>query len=139
MYVIKYEEYPGFYRIGFVADRFFYERLKDHAKATGLTPIVVLAFEQTSNWTKYHPEQIEYDLQSAVARDLVETGFLEKFDLDYVRECGDYGFQYNGSEADITRVCLYNSEKFLINSFSPLNTGIVLGGNKQVREAFKNS
>jgi hypothetical protein len=112
--------------------------LKDHATATGLTPIVVLAFEQTSNWTKVHPEQLEYDLQLAVTRDLVESGFLEKFNLNYVRKCGDYGFQYNGSEADITRICLYNCEKVLMDSFSPLTTGTVLGGNNQVREAFKN-
>jgi hypothetical protein len=49
VYLIRYEEYPGFYRLGYVDDRPFHDRLKDHATATGLTPIVVLAFEQTSN------------------------------------------------------------------------------------------
>jgi hypothetical protein len=133
VYCIRYAEHPGYYRVGFVYECAFITRLKQHASKTSLKPIVVFAFEQVKNFTTIHPEQFEIDLQQVIASDLCDSGFFDKFDLKYVRECGHYGFQYNGSEADITRICFQKSSSFLINNFLPLSTGVIMEGNRHLQ------
>lgn len=130
VYCIRYEEYPGYFRTGAVYKQTLAERCKQHAYTTSLNPIVVFAFEQKRNFTEIHPEQLELDLQQTIARDLLNSGFLEVFDLGYVRHCGDFGFFYNGSSADLTRVCFSNSTKFFLNNFEALDTKTIIAGNK---------
>lgn len=133
VYCIRYAEHPGYYRIGFVYECAFVTRLRQHASETNIKPIVVFAFEQVKNFTIIHPGQLEIDLQQVIANDLCDSGFFDKFDLKYVRECGHYGFQYNGSEADITRICFQKSSSFLINNFLPLSTGVIMEGNRHLQ------
>ena len=133
VYCIRYSEHPGYFRLGCVYDRTFIERLKAHASKTGLKPIVVFAFRQVTKFDEVHPEQFEIDLQQAVARDLMESGFFNTFNLKYVRQSGDYGFYYNGSESDITRICLTKSQSLFSDCFLPLSTDNILAGNKTLR------
>lgn len=129
VYCIRYSQWPNHFRIGYTCDSLI-TRLNDHADATGWKPIVVFAFYQTDGFTKVHPEQFELDLQQVVARDLLDTKYFNTFNLDYVRKCGDYGFFYNGSEADLTRICFTNQNTLFSNTFSPFKTCAIIEGNK---------
>jgi hypothetical protein len=134
VYCVRYEEYPNFFQFGFVDTCPLVTRLKEHAKKTGRVPIVVFVFNQTKNLETIHPEQLEIFLQLAIVGDLVKSGHLRDFDFQYVRECEDFGFYFNGSESDFSRVCFTQVPTFNLDSFSLLSTGAILQGNTDLKK-----
>jgi len=132
VYCIRYKELPKHFRIGCVFDRTFVIRLREHVTSTGFKPIVLFAFEQVQKHTEVHPIQFELALQQSVARDLVESGYFESYNLRYIKDCGSYGFEYNGSESDIARICFDKRHSFFSNNFVPLSTGVILAGNMTI-------
>ena len=137
VYCIRYADEPTKYRIGNVTSRPFNKRLEEHIKYTNKIPIVVFAFEQKSGHHKIHPQQFEHDMQMAVMRDLIASGRIVNDDtsktLLSIVQCGDHGFTWMDSEADLTRVCLTETNPFFSDHFDLLNTTDIRGGNKALQ------
>ena len=134
VYCIKYNEKPGEFIIGHTTDLTLLECLKRHKNNTGFIPIVVFALQQIQiqQQEPIHPETLEIEFQMVVATDLdlLASRFnTTTANLNQVRKSDPFKFTFDGTEADLTRICIVNTNLEIIKHFRWLSTLEIQIGN----------